>query len=637
MDRLEKLFDVNFMEYASYVIRERAIPHLDDGLKPVQRRILQSLKDIHDGKFHKVANVVGHTMQYHPHGDASIYEALVALSHRKLLIDTQGNFGNPLTGDPPSAARYIECRLLPIASEILFSDKITRYEDSYDGRRKEPVTLPAKLPLPLILGAEGIAVGMSTRILPHNFAEVIQAEKSALLNKEFELFPDFHSGGFMDVSDYKQGNGKIISRARLDLSNPKKIIIRELPCGISTEGLIASIESAARNDKVKISVINDYTAETVEIEIQLPRGIHNQDVIESLYAFTDCQVSVAVNMLLVHKGKPVHTNVHELIQHHAGRLVELLREELKIEKAELMEKIHSRTLQKIFIVEKIYKKIEPLKTMQGILSAVHKGFEPYKAELHRQVSEQDMEGLLKIPIRRISQFDINRMQDEIRELKRREKEVRRHLRNIVEYALTRLDDILNKYGHLYPRHTRIESIEKVDLRSAARKNLKLRYNKDTGYLGFELTTGSVIFEASHYDRVLIIKKDASYMVIDVPQKLFIGKGMLYAGPVDRETCESVIFSIIYRDRANRYPYIKRCRITRYILSRNYSLLPDNAEIIKFTTRQDVAAILEFKQRSLIRATDNFPVSDYLVKGVKARGVRLKTKEFNRARFGPIQK
>ncbi|RKX77498.1 MAG: DNA topoisomerase IV subunit A, partial [Spirochaetes bacterium] len=304
MAYINKLFDENFLEYASYVIKERAIPHLDDGLKPVQRRILQSLHDVDDGKFNKVANVVGHAMQYHPHGDASIYEALVNLANKELFIDKQGNFGNTLTGDPASAARYIECRLLPLGKEVLFGPEITEFTDSYDGRRKEPITLPAKIPLPLILGAEGIAVGMSTRMLPHNFVEVLEAEQAHLRGEEFELFPDVPSGGIIDVSNYNQGNGKILSRARLDSSDPKRIVVRELPYGVTTESLIASVEAAARSNKIKIGAINDYTTENVEIEIKLSRGVHTEDVLDGLYAFTDCEVSVSLNMLMIRDEKP---------------------------------------------------------------------------------------------------------------------------------------------------------------------------------------------------------------------------------------------------------------------------------------------------------------------------------------------
>ncbi len=632
MAYINKLFNENFLQYASYVIKERAIPHLDDGLKPVQRRILQSLHDVDDGKFNKVANVVGHAMQYHPHGDASIYEALVNVANKDLFIDRQGNFGNSLTGDPASAARYIECRLLPLAKEVLFGPEITDFTDTYDGRRKEPVTLPAKIPLPLILGAEGIAVGMATRMLPHNFVEVLEAEQACLRGEEFEVFPDIPSGGIIDVSNYEEGNGKVLSRARLDSSDPKRIVVRELPYGVTTETLIASIEAAARSNKLKIGAINDFTTEFVEIEIKLSRGVHTNDVLDGLYAFTDCEVSIAVNMLMIRDDKPAVMTVPEVIEHHAKRLVEVLEKELLLEKGQLLDKIHARTLEKIFIVEKVYKKIEPIKTVPGIFRAVHKGFDPFSDEIGRDVTDDDVERLLKIPIRRISQFDIERMEDEIRQLQERLNEVELHLKHLVEYALGFLDGILAKYRGKYPRRSEIVSLRKVDVRDAAQKNLKVKYNPDTGYLGYETSGGKVLFDASVYDRVLYVKKDGTYLVTDVPDKLFVGKGMLYAGLADKETCDEVVYSLVYRNTENNYPYIKRCRITQFILNRSYSLVPEEGTIVRFTTKDDVAAVVDFKQKSLITGSDQFPVNDYLIKGVKARGVRIKPKEFTSARF-----
>lgn len=632
MAYVNKLFNINFLEYASYVIKERAIPHLDDGLKPVQRRILQSLLDVDDGKFHKVANVVGHAMQYHPHGDSSIYEALVNLANKDLFIDKQGNFGNTLTGDPASAARYIECRLLPLAKEILFAPEITSFTESYDGRREEPVTLPSRVPLPLILGAEGIAVGMSTRMLPHNCIEVLQAEQAALRNEEFELFPDVSSGGIIDVSSYDEGNGKIFSRARLDTSDPKRIVVSELPYGVTTETLIASIESAARLSKVKIGAINDFTTDRVEIEIKLPRGVHSDDVVDGLYAFTDCEVSIALNMLMIDGDKPRVMTVPEVIDHHSQRLLMLLEKQLLLEKEQLLDKIHARTLEKIFIVEKIYKRIEPIKTVPGIFKTVRKGFEPFADEIDRPLIDEDIERLLKIPIRRISQFDVERMEDDIRQLEGRLAEVQHHLQHLVDYALDFLDRIIDKYRDTYPRRSEIVSLRRVDIRDAAQKNLRVGYNSDTGYLGYEVSGNRKLFDASVYDRVLFVKKDGTYMVTDVPDKLFAGKGMLYAGLADRETCESVVFSLVYLNRENGFPYIKRCRITQFILNRSYSLVPEEGRIIRLTTKNDVAAVVDFKQRSLLKGSDHFPVSDYLIKGVKARGVRIKPKAFSSARF-----
>ncbi len=632
MAYVSKLFNKNFLEYASYVIKDRAIPHLHDGLKPVQRRILQSLHDVDDGKFHKVASIIGHAMQYHPHGDTSIYEALVNLANKNLFIDKQGNFGNIFTGDPAAAARYIECRLLPLAKEALFMPQITEFIDSYDGRRKEPVTLPAKIPLPLIIGAEGIAVGMSTRILPHNLIEVLKAEQSYLRGEDFTLYPDFPSGGSIDITNYKEGNGKIISRACMDSSDPKRVVVKELPYGVTTENLIISIENAARSNKIKIGAINDYSSDKVEIEIKLPRGVHTKDVLDALYAFTDCEVTIPVNMLLIDDDKPVVLSTTQVVRKHADRLIVLLKKELLLEKGQLLDECHNRTLEKIFIIEKIYKRIEPIKTVPGMLKVVHSGFEPFAEEIGRDVSDEDVERLLKIPIRRISQFDIARMEDEFHRLQGRLAEVEHHLGNLAEYALRFLDGIIEKYKLSHPRLSKIISLKKVDIRDVVQKNLKVKYNPETGYLGYETSGGKVLFNASVYDKVLHVKKDGSYIVTEVPDKLFVGKGMLYANLADKETCEQVVFSLIYRNLENNFPYIKRCRIIQYIQNRRYSLVPEGGKLVRLTTKEDVAAVVDFNQRSLIKGIDHYPLEKYLIKGVKALGVRLKAKEFTSARF-----
>ena len=452
-------------------------------------------------------------MQYHPHGDASIYGALVNLANKELFIDKQGNFGNIFTGDPASAARYIECRMLPFAKEVLFNPEITEFEDSYDGRRKEPVTLPSKIPMPLIVGAEGIAVGMSTRILPHNLIEVLEAEKSCLKGEAFELYPDFPTGGLVDVSEYRQGNGKVLSRAKLDTSDPKKITIRELPYGSTTESLIASVENAARKNKIKIGSINDFTTDHVEIEIKLPRGVHTEDVLEGLYAFTDCEVSISVNLLLIRDQNPVVMTIPEVIGFHAEQLVTILKQELKLEESQLLDKLHARTLERIFIEERIYKRIEEMKTPEAIALAVRDGFAPFMKEIKRDILEEDIERLLKIPIRRISLYDINKMKKEVAEINARLREIRGYLKNIVEYAIANLDGFISKHKKSQQRKTEIMSIEKVDIRDAAQKNLKIRYNKDTGYLGSDLSSGTVLCDASVYDRLLIIRKDCTYQII----------------------------------------------------------------------------------------------------------------------------
>jgi len=634
MAYVQKLFEENFLEYASYVIKDRAIPHIDDGFKPVQRRIIQSLIDTDDGKFNKVANIVGHCMQYHPHGDASIYAALVNLANKELFIDKQGNFGNIYTGDPASAARYIECRLLPFTKKVLFNPQITDFEPTYDGRRNEPITFPAKIPLVLILGAEGIAVGMATKILPHNLVEVLEAEIACLEGREFRLYPDFVTGGYCDVSEYKDGNGKVLSRAKIETTKDKKtIIIREIPYGTNTESLIASIESAARKNKIKIGAINDYTTENVEIEIKLPRGVHSDEVIDGLYAFTDCEVSISTNLLLIKDNTPVIMTVTEIIEYHAKQLLVVLKKELKLEEGQLRDKLHARTLERIFIEERIYKRIEEMKSKEAVYLAVRTGFDPFLEEIKREITEEDIERLLKIPIRRISLYDINKMKKEIEEILARLKEIKYHLANLTEYGIGFLKGILESDGERFLRNAEIESFEKVDIRDAAQKNLKVKYNKETGYLGYDVSGGKVLFDASIYDKVIVIKKDATYMAMNVPDKNFIGKGMLYAGLADKEIMEETVFTIIYRNKENDFPYIKRCKITQFIMNKTYELVPEEGELVKFTTKEDVCAVVDFKQQSLMRSLgDTFPVEKYLVKGVKARGVRLKAKEFTSAKF-----
>ena len=631
MAYVNTLFNRNFLEYASYVIKDRAIPHIDDGLKPVQRRILHSLLEIDDGKFHKVANVVGHCMKYHPHGDASIYEALVVLANKGLFIETQGNFGNILTGDSASAARYIECRIDPVAKEILWRPELTEYVDSYDGRNREPVVFPAKVPLPLILGAEGIAVGMSTRVLPHNFTEVVQALQAALRGEVVELYPDFPHGGIMDVSDYSQGQGKVLVRAKLDTSDEKRIVIREVPYGTTTESLIASIENATRRGKIRIAQINDYTSENVEIEIRLPRGVYTQDVVDGLFAFTDCEQSISVNLLLIQDNKPRLFTVPEVIRYHARRLVALLEQELRHEKAALLDRLHMRTLERIFIEEGIYKRIEKERTQEGVVGTVRTGFEPFKKELIRPVTDEDIDRLLKIPIRRISLYDIERNRQEVDEIRARLKEIEHHLAHLVEYALAYLEGVLEKHGHRFTRRTEIQGFQRVDIRDAAARDRVLRYDETTGYLGYGLSTGAEITAVSVYDRILIIDAGGTYRVTDAPEKKYVGKGMLYAGPADKDSLAETVFSVVYRN-AEDETYLKRCTIEQYIMEKEYALLPDGARPLLLTTSQDVIIRLRYRKKPrLQKLEDDFLLSDYLVKSARAAGVRLSTKEVSSAK------
>lgn len=626
MAYVDKLFRINFMEYASYVIKDRAIPHIDDGLKPVQRRILHSLFEMDDGKLHKVANVVGNCMKYHPHGDVSIYSALVALANRDLFIEKQGNFGNIFTGDEPSAARYIECRLLPLAKEVFYNPEITEYEDSYDSRNKEPVTFPAKIPVLLVQGAEGIAVGMSTRILPHNLIEVVEAVTSCLKGETYSLCPDFLTGGFADISEYDDGKGKVLVRAKFDTKDPKKIVIRELPFGSTTESLINSIETAAKKNQIKISGINDYSTENVEIEINLARGVYTKDSIDALFAFTECESSIPVNLLVIKDGLPEVMSVGEVIRYHAQKVVEILKAELLLEQRQLTDKLHALTLEQIFIQGRLYKQIEKMTSIQGIINAVIDGFKPFSTKIEREVTVEDVGRLLKIVIRRISLYDINKTKNEIRDIRKRLKEIKQCLSNITDYTISYLKThIIEKYRDQYPRRTKITTFKKVDEREAAQRNLKLRYDGTTGYLGYEVN-GNVLFDVSQYDRILVIRKTGAYSVVDLPEKLFVDKGMLYCGFAEQETTEKNIFTVLYRNE-NRYPFIKRCRIEKYILNKGYSIVPANCTVSKLTTEEDGFVAVSYVPKPRMRVlNETFKISDYAVKGVKALGVRLANKE-----------
>jgi topoisomerase-4 subunit A len=591
MAYIKNLYDTNFLEYASYVIKDRAIPHIDDGLKPVQRRILQDL-----------------------------------------FLDKQGNFGNIFTGDPASAVRYIECRLSSLAKETLFNPEITEFLPSYDGRNQEPVVLPAKIPVLLALGTEGIAVGMATRILPHNLIELLEAEIACLNDDQLLLFPDFLTGGLADVSEYNDGNGKVLVRAKLDTKDDKKIVIRDLPFGSTTESLISSIEDAARKGKIKIGSISDFTAENVEIEVHLARGVHTRDTVDALYAFTECEQAVNVNLVVIKDNKPVITTVSEVVKHNANRLVEILRAELKLEEKQLKDKLHARTLEQIFIENRIYKKIEDKASAQGVTDAVLKGLEPFAGEIKREVTVEDVETLLKIPIRRISLYDINKAKREMQEIKGRLAEIRKHLGAITEYAVGFLEKVIEKYGERFPRKTELISFTKVDVREAAQRNLKLRYDRDTGYIGYGVN-GNVLFDVSPYDRLLIIRKSGAYSVCDAPDKMFVDKGMLYCGYADKDTLAKVVFSVVFRDNETGFPYLKRCKVEQFILNKGYSIVPDNSTPLKLTIHEAAELLVEYKPLPRIRVLEEtFKVKDYLIKGVKAGGVRLAAREIKSAKF-----
>lgn len=626
---VKNLFDQNFIQYASYVIRDRAIPEIIDGFKPVQRRIIHTLIKTDDGRFTKVANVVGKVMAYHPHGDASIYTALVNLANKELFIDKQGNFGNLYTGDSASAGRYIECRLRSITKDILnINPAITEYVDTYDAREKEPVAFKAKLPLVLIMGAEGIAVGMSTQIMSHNIHEVIEAEKACLRGEKFQLFPDFATGGLIDCSEYKDGLGKIIARAKLDTSDEKKIIITELPYGSTSESLKESIEKAARNGKVKISSINDYTADKVNIEIKLPRGVYVKDVVDSLYAFTDCEKTVYCNLLVIKDNMPVQMTCTEVIQYHAKQLTQILHDELELEKAELFEKMHLRTLERIFIEERIYKAIEEMKTEAAVNKAVKDGFVPFAAELIRPVNDSDIEHLLKIPIRRISLYDINKNRKEVQAINARIREINKLLKHIVEYAISYLDGIEAKLDPaVFKRMSTLTNIKTVDVKTVVKRDTPLKYNEKDGYLGTQVSGGVELMRITPFDRILYVRKSGIYSVTEAPDKVFVGPELRYCGFADKDSLSKILFTIIYRDPETQYAYVKRCKIAAYIMNRDYFFAPDGMEVLHVDTRKNFTFELNYVKKPKMKVfTEKFKAQDYLEKGLKALGVRVTAKE-----------
>jgi len=618
MTGLRKLYEGNFLDFASYVIKERAIPDAADGLKPVQRRILWSLWEMDDGRFNKVANVIGHTMRYHPHGDQSIGAALVSLANRNFFIDRQGNFGNILTGDEASAPRYIECRLTQLARDVLFNDDITDFDVSYDGRNKEPVLLPAKVPVVLLLGAEGIAVGMSTKILPHNFNEVLKAQIACLRGKDFKLFPDFIQGGAVDVSGYEDGSGRIKCRARIERRDNKKVAITQIPFGTTTESVMASIEGAARKGRLKISSIDDYTTANAEIEITIARGASADETIQQLYASTECEIAHTANMVVIIDGRPVETTVSDLIRYSAMSLQRILKRELELEIANLQDKLHWMTLEQIFIENRLYKTIEECPTLDEVKTTVSGSLVPFLIDYDREVSDDDIDRLLALKIRRISRFDIEAHRKEIGDIEAKMKIAAKRLRNLTDYAVEVLQSFLDKYGKLFPRKTSLETFYEIDKREIAIANLKMGYDPDTGFIGTSVK-GARTWNVSELDRILYFLDDGTYKVVTMQEKLMITGTVLWCGPCDRDK----LFACIYRDRKDRIAFVKRFSIGGYILDREYAFVPENTEIMAFLDREDVLLDYWFERQKRMKTRKGETLLSLIaVKGVKARGIQL---------------
>ena len=680
MADVETLYDRYFLEYATYVVKNRAIPEIDDGLKPVQRRILHTLFEIDDGKYHKVANVVGQTMRFHPHGDQSIFGALVSLANKDLFIDKQGNFGSVLTGGQASAARYIECRLTPLAREVLLSPEITEYVDSYDGRAREPVVFPAKVPVALILGAEGIAVGMSTRILPHNPIEVMEAQVSCLKGEPFHLYPDFPTGGLMDVSEYEDGNGRVYTRARLEPRDDGVVMVRALPFGETTESLMKSIEEAARAKRIAVSGMTDYTTGDVEIEIRTDPGAETgadiNDILRSLYAFTSCEVALTANLLVISGGHPRVMTVTDMIRHSTDRLREILEAELKIEERDLRAQLRARRLEQVFIENRIYKDIEDIDNIEGVYAAVREAITKYSPvsttaravdrgmielndappeirdaarsllttvyrsldfehygpsremiarnldavghgpEPHRRLvrsllaairheltatrrmaavediitadslTTADLDRLLDIPIYRITRYGIDRAEAEMREIEGQLRTVLHNLHHLTDFAIDFLEQLIRGYRDEHPRRSEVKPFTPVQERDAAARDLVLRYDTESGYMGYTIESGRPLFNVSLYDRVVIVRSGGVAGVHNTLDKMYVDLDILYCAMEE----PGRVFTVAYRDLEG-FACIKRCTMDRCRINQLYELVPGDSELLDFTPDPDPVIVL----------------------------------------------
>jgi topoisomerase-4 subunit A len=561
-----------FLDYASYVILERAVPHLDDGLKPVQRRILHSMKRMDDGRYNKVANIIGHTMQFHPHGDASIGDALVQLGQKELLVDMQGNWGNLLTGDGAAAPRYIESRLSKFALEVVFNHKTTEWKLSYDGRNKEPVTLPVKFPLLLAQGGEGIAVGLASKILPHNFIELIDASINYLEGKEFVIYPDFPTGGMVDVSKYNDGQrgGVIKVRAKIEKVDKKELIITEIPFGKTTTSLIESIIKANEKGKIKIRKIDDNTSANVEIVIHLLPGVSPDMTIDALYALTDCEYSISPNTCVIVDDKPSFMGVSSILKHSADRTVELLKTELEIRLGELHEDWHMSSLEKIFIEERIYRDIEESETWEAVINDIDKGLDPFKKLLYREVTREDIIQLTEIKIKRISKFDVKKADEHIKGIETEIEEVKNHLKNIIPFAINYFRQIKKKYGKGRERKTELRSFDTIEATKVVANNAKLYVNYKEGFIGTGLKKDEFICDCSDIDDVIVIRKDGVYLITKVADKVFVGNDILYA-QIFLKNDERTIYNIVYQDGKDGPLLAKRCAISGLTRDKEYNL------------------------------------------------------------------
>ncbi|WP_294279617.1 DNA gyrase/topoisomerase IV subunit A [uncultured Chryseobacterium sp.] len=575
LKKVSGLYKDWFLDYASYVILDRAIPSVYDGFKPVQRRIMHSMRELEDGRYNKVANIVGNTMKYHPHGDASITDAMVQIGQKELLIDTQGNWGNIYTGDSAAAARYIEARLTPFALEVVFNPKTTEWAKSYDGRNNEPIDLPVKFPLLLAQGVEGIGVGLSTKIMPHNFNELINASISYLKGKKFELFPDFITAGFLDVSEYNDGHrgGKIRARARITQTDKHTLVISELPYSKTTSDLIDSILKANEKGKIKIKKIEDNTSDSVEILIHLHNDVSPDKTIDALYAFTDCQVTISPNACVIVGDKPMFLNVSEILRMNTDHTVSLLKKELEIELHELQETWHFSSLERIFIENRIYHDIEEVKTWEEVLKTIDKGLKPHTKHLLRAVTEEDILKLTEIRIKRISRFDLNKFKENIAALEGKIEQVKHHLANLIAYTVSYYQNIQKKYGKDRQRKTELRIFDTIDATKVAVANEKFYANFEEGFIGTSLKKDQYLFDCSDIDDIITFRKDGSMKVVKVEPKTFIGKDLLHVA-IWKKNDKRTVYNTIYREGKEGPYYMKRFSVTAVTRNTDYHLASD---------------------------------------------------------------
>lgn len=617
-----------FLDYASYVILERAVPSIEDGFKPVQRRIMQSMKDLDDGRYNKVANLVGHTMQYHPHGDASIADAMVQLGQKELLIDTQGNWGNILTGDRAAAPRYIEARLSKFASEVVFNPKTTEWQATYDGRRKEPIDLPVKFPMLLAQGAEGIAVGLSTKILPHNFKELIDASIKHLRGRSFTLVPDFQTGGIADVTDYKDGirGGKVRVRVKISQLDKKTLVISELPYGVTTSSLIDSILKANEQKKIKINKIEDNTAAEVEILIHLPNNVSPDKTIDALYAFTSCEISISPLCCVIDDNKPVFIGVKEVLKRSTDHTVALLKKELEIQLAELQEQWHFASLERIFIENRIYRDIEEETTWKGVIKAIDKGLKPHIKHLKRAVTEEDIVRLTEIRIKKISKFDIDKAKQLIESLEDKIASVKKNLANLIEFAIDYFKGLKTKYGKERNRKTEIRLFDDIEATKVVMRNAKLYVNREEGFIGTSLRKNEFVTDCADIDDVIVFRSDGKMIITKVDAKTFVGKDIVHVA-IFKKNDKRTVYNMIYRDGLRGASYIKRFYVSGVTRDKVYDLTngKDKSKLWYFTANPNgEAEIVTIYLRALGKIKKLKWDIDFSELAIKGRGVRGNT-------------